>query len=78
MWLVTLQEDNKQVFEWMMLRIIYILQYEAYKDVLPITKSISKMHLISFWRLEIILIVTSICKVLWSKIYSIYFLHFPI
>ena len=47
MWLVTLQEENKQVFEWMTLRILQILQYETYKDVSLITKNNSKMHLIA-------------------------------
>ena len=30
---MTLQEDNKQVFKWMMLGILQNLQYEVYKDV---------------------------------------------
>ena len=42
--------------------IINFLQYETYKHVSPITKNNSNMHLIDSWSLQIILIVTSICK----------------
>ena len=44
-----------------------------FKNISPIIKGNSKMHLIGcwVWSPQIILNVTSICKNLWIKIYSI-------
>ena len=46
MWLMKLQEDNKQIYEWIIRETITFTTWGFYKDELPITKSNLKIYLI--------------------------------